>query len=108
MTGLKQNRKKWERVAKKLLDQLKQDSDPNYLYSLQLLDWALEKHELKGPWSKFQDQFQERVKRMYGWRSESGQKQLLKDMDPDPEEQKDPSKFAMLLLENLDASLNLY
>ena len=108
MTGLKQNRKKWERVAKKLLDSEKQESSPYYLYSLQLLQWVLEKHELVGHWAKYQDVFQERIMRMFGWNPDNVQKVLLKNFSADEKEQKSASKFGMLLLENLDASLNLY
>ena len=103
MTGLKQNLNKWERVAKKLLE----NPSPEYLYSLQLLQWVLEKYELAGHWSKHQDVFRERVKRMLGWGPGRVQKVLLKDFQADEKEQKSPSKFGMLLLENLDASLNL-
>ena len=108
MEGLKQNQNKWELVAKKLLDSEKQESSPESLYSLQLLQWLLEKYELTGPWSKFQDVFQERVKRMFGWSPDRVQKVLLNEFQADEKEQKSASKFGMLLLENLDASLNLY
>jgi len=107
MEGLKQNQNKWELVAKKLLESEKQESNPESLYSLQLLDWLLEKYELTGHWAKHQDVFQERVKRMFGWKPDRVQEVLLKDFSADEKEQEDPSRFGMLLLENLDASLNI-
>ena len=107
MEGLKQNLNKWERVAKKLLESAGQESSPDYLYSLQLLHWVLEKHNLVGHWVKHQDVFRERVTRMFGWNPDHVQKVLLKDFSADEKEQEDPSRFGMLFLENLDASLNI-
>jgi len=107
MTGLKQNLNQWERVAKKLLDQLKQESDPQNLYSLQLLSWLLDNYQLKGPWAKYESLFQEQVKVMFAWNPAGVQRVLLKDFQPSVQDRQDPDKFALLLLENLERSLNL-
>ncbi|HCO97026.1 MAG TPA: hypothetical protein DIU00_24320 [Phycisphaerales bacterium] len=76
-TGLKQNQNRWEKVAKKLLENEKQEAYPYYLYSLQLLDWLLEKYELVGHWARYEDIFQEMVMRMWGWDPNHIQKVLF-------------------------------
>ena len=108
MTGLKQNQNKWELVAKKLLEKEDQQPDPYYLYSLQLLQWLLGKYEMVGHWARYQDMFQERVMRMFGWNPDHVQQALWKDFKTDEKELGNASDLGVLLLENLDASLNLY
>jgi hypothetical protein len=103
MNGLhrKQNAHPLEQVFKKALAHARQEQNPEYLYSLQLLKWALENHKLEGPWDDDQYKVLEQVRMMFHWKPENIEKALYEGLNPDLLDPKDPLQLAMWLAENL-------
>ena len=98
---LKENKHQLEQLSKKLLQKAKQKPDPNYLYSLQLLQWTLDTHDLSGPWKDDHQRLKDQVALMFGWNKATVQKLLLIDLQPD----NDPAQLGMFLAENLHSRL---
>jgi len=94
-----------ELLSKQLLKKAYQQPDPNYLYSLQLLQWTLENHELEGPWKKDRQRLIDQVNQMFLWDHKLVQKLL--DLDRLSLEEKDPLQLGVFLAENLHHSLEV-
>lgn len=101
MTEPRHNKHVLEQHSKKLLQKLKLKPDPESLYSLQLLQWALDNHELSGPWSDDHQRLKDQVALMFGWNKSKVQKLLLSNLEPES----DPLQFGMFLAENLHSKL---
>ena len=98
-------------LAKRLLD----SPNPGYLYSLQLVRWALANLELVGPWAQVKDQLELAADQMLG----DPPDQTLRLLTSNPQwkanpagseeakmlEGKDQQEVATALLENLQTNL---
>jgi hypothetical protein len=100
-SGLSEYKHPLEQLSRRLLGQVKQQPDPQHLFSLQLLRWALDNHELSGPWAGDHQRLKDQVALMLGWNPQKVQKLLLNDLEPES----DPLQFGMFLAENLHSKL---
>ena len=97
MTEKRYNQHRLEQQSRRFLRQVNVTPDPQYLYSLQYLQWVLSNHDLDGPWKDDQERLKSQVEQMFAWDQKKVQKILLADLEP----QNDPLQFGMFLAENV-------
>lgn len=101
MSELEQNNNPLEQLFKSRLRQVEQETQREVLYSLQLLRWCLENHELTGPWKNDQQAMLNLVDQMPLSDPEKVQALLLTNLDAEDLQHEDALQIATFLAENM-------
>ena len=101
MSKLKQNTNPVEQLCKDRLRQVKQETQGDVLYSLQLLLWGLENGELVGPWKSDQHAMLNLAEQILLSDPQKVQDLLLTNMDAEELQSEDALQIATFLAENL-------